>query len=148
MTVTITVYGDPVGWQRAGRNRFTGVSYTQKKTLDREKLIAETYALKSGYRFPAKTPIYLLTFAFFPIPKSTTKKNLQAIERGEIQPTVKPDYDNIGKLVADALNGTAYKDDKDIVVGLTAKKYTEDRPRTVIVLTDEKEQFISASRFI
>ena len=148
MTQYLTVYGEPVGWQRAGRNKITGATYTQKKTLDREKLIAETYAAKCGYFFPEKTPIYILTVAFFPIPKSTTKKKMAEIIAGRILPTVKPDRDNIGKLVSDALNGTAYADDKDIVIGCEAKKYTEDRPRTVIVITDDKKDFKEAVKLL
>jgi len=36
---------------------------------------------------------------------------------------VKPDWDNIGKLVSDALNGIAYIDDKQIVDSSTKKIY-------------------------
>ena len=53
--------------------------------------------------------------------------------KDEIRPTVKPDWDNIGKLISDALNGVAYADDKDIVFGAVQKAYSS-KPRTVVTL--------------
>lgn len=38
-------------------------------------------------------------------------------------PTVKPDWDNIGKLVCDALNGVCWRDDSQIVSGTVIKTY-------------------------
>ena len=42
---------------------------------------------------------------------------------GELKPTVKPDLDNIAKIVADALNGLAYRDDSCIVDLVVRKRY-------------------------
>ena len=50
---------------------------------------------------------------------------------GRIRPTVKPDWDNIGKIYSDALNNIIYPDDKQIVTGITHKLYSET-PRVVI----------------
>lgn len=44
---------------------------------------------------------------------------------GKIRPTIKPDWDNVGKLIADALNGVAYYDDKYVVDGMARKFYAE-----------------------
>ena len=52
---------------------------------------------------------------------------------GFIRPTVKPDWDNIGKLVADALNGIAYDDDK-CIVDAQVRKFYSDQPRTDIII--------------
>ena len=52
---------------------------------------------------------------------------------GAIRPTVKPDWDNIGKIVADALNKIAYYDDAQIVDSQTRKFYS-DRPRVEILI--------------
>lgn len=52
---------------------------------------------------------------------------------GQEQPTKKPDWDNIGKIICDALNGIAYADDSQIVLGQMVKKYS-DNPRTDVRL--------------
>ena len=44
--------------------------------------------------------------------------------KGEIRPTVKPDWDNIGKIISDALNGIAYKDDAQVVSCTVEKRYS------------------------
>ena len=64
--------------------------------------------------------------AFFKIPKSTSKKQKERMLTGEIRPTKKPDMDNIVKAVADALNGIAYEDDKQIIECSIKKYYTEE----------------------
>ncbi len=77
--------------------------------------------------------------AYMPIPKSASKKRHELMLSGAIRPTVKPDWDNIGKLVADALNGVAYDDDKCIVDAQVRKFYSET-PRTVVVLETEDNE--------
>nr|DAG40359.1 MAG TPA: Endodeoxyribonuclease RusA [Caudoviricetes sp.] len=69
------------------------------------------------------------------IPKSATKAKRELMLTGKIRPTVKPDWDNLGKLVSDALNGIAYDDDKS-VVDASVRKYYSDRPRTQITVCD------------
>ena len=43
-------------------------------------------------------------------------------------PLVKPDIDNVVKLVMDALNGVAYDDDKQVVRQYAEKRYTDGEP--------------------
>lgn len=43
----------------------------------------------------------------------------------EINPTTKPDTDNIAKSILDSLNGIAYKDDKQVVKLTVEKRYDE-----------------------
>ena len=57
------------------------------------------------------------------------------MERGEIFPTVKPDCDNIIKIVCDALNGLAYRDDSQVVAVTCQKKYGVE-PAVHVVITD------------
>jgi Holliday junction resolvase RusA-like endonuclease len=59
--------------------------------------------------------------AYFPYPKSMSKKNRE-LTRYHIN---KPDKDNLEKLVLDALNGVIYKDDSCVCSGLTQKFYSE-----------------------
>ena len=46
----------------------------------------------------------------------------------------KHDWDNIGKIVCDGLNGVAWHDDKQIFDGMVHKRFG-DRPRTVVLVT-------------
>ena len=136
MTLKFTVMGDPFGWQRAGQNHTTGATFTQPKTMVMENAVA--WEFKKKYhteRFPPKTPLCLFVVAYIPIPKSTPWRTRAKMITGEIRPTVKPDWDNLGKLVSDALNGIAYDDDKCIVDGCVRKYYSED-PRTEITIQE------------
>ena len=71
--------------------------------------------------------------AVFPRPKSKTKK--RGDNPREWKPS-KPDWDNIGKSVCDALNGLAYNDDSQIVEA-TVKKWiaaANEQPHVRIVI--------------
>ena len=69
------------------------------------------------------------------IPKSTPKCRRSAMLSGAIRPTKKPDWDNIGKLVCDALNGVAYDDDKCVCEAVVRKFYGCE-PRILVRLED------------
>lgn len=73
--------------------------------------------------------------AFFPIPKSTSKKNKALMLAGEIKYTKKVDCDNLAKIVLDSLNGIAYKDDAQ-VYELSVKKLYAEEPKVVVTLTE------------
>ena len=136
MKIEFTVPGQPVGWQRTGYNRNTGAKYTQAKTRKHEQLVAWAYKKAfGGYMFPKGTFLDMEIFAFVEIPKSVPKYKRAKMLSGEIRPTVKPDWDNIGKLIADALNKVAYDDDK-CIVDARVKKYYSDAPRTVVILRE------------
>ena len=73
--------------------------------------------------------------AYFPIPKSTSKKKRDEMERGLILPTKKPDTDNIAKAILDALNGLAYYDDAQVVHLEVQKRYSNE-PRAEVFIND------------
>jgi Holliday junction resolvase RusA-like endonuclease len=57
------------------------------------------------------------------------------MESGELRPVKKPDMDNVLKVVADALNSVAYRDDTQIV-DCQLRKFYDKQPRVeVIILT-------------
>ena len=99
------------------RPRFacTGRTYTTKRTHDDEATILKAYLDSlDGEQAPAdeqtgREGFTLLVDAYRKLPKSRPKKTLCE------EDTFKPDWDNIGKLVSDALNGYAWKDDCQIV---------------------------------
>ena len=139
MKVSFTVDGDPFGWQRAGQNRRTGAVYTKSKTRNREQLIGYAYKAAHGMLFPRGTYIRLIIIAYMRIPQSTSKTKREQMLAGKIRPTVKPDWDNLGKLVSDALNGIAYDDDKSIVDAVVRKFYS-DNPRTQITVCEAENE--------
>ena len=137
MTVLFTVPIPPFGKQRPRHNRRTGVTYTPIETKKHERMIAEAYkALYDALCFDESAFLRVEVTAYYPIPKSASKRKRTQMLMGEIRPTVKPDWDNVGKLITDALNGVAYPDDKQIVTALINKQYAVV-PRMEIRITDE-----------
>lgn len=64
--------------------------------------------------------------AEFTIPPSFSKKRKVAAMNGTIQPTKKPDCDNIIKGILDALNGIVWTDDR-LVTSVALKKVYSNR---------------------
>ena len=58
--------------------------------------------------------IRALILARYPVPKRDSRKTQDAKICGKIPCTIKPDCDNIAKIVLDALNGLAYDDDSQV----------------------------------
>ena len=119
----IIVAGKPRG---KGRPRFTrnGHSYKDPKDVEYEKQIQEAFTSsgevkRDGY-------VCVAIEAFYGIPKGTSKRVKALMLEGKIRPVVKPDADNIAKIVLDALNGYAYKDDNQVVDCFVSKWYSED----------------------
>ena len=73
--------------------------------------------------------------AYFRIPSSVSKKKAEMMRKHLIRPVVKPDFDNIGKIVCDALNGIAYYDDAQ-VVDAQVRKFYDDAPRVVVTISE------------
>jgi Holliday junction resolvase RusA-like endonuclease len=124
--VTFKVDGDPVGKQRARyskRGNFVQ-TYTPDKTRNYESLIKEAAIEAMGSSEPLQTPVTLYLYIRAPIPKSSTKKRLEAISKGLEKPIKKPDASNVLKSVEDAMNGVVYKDDSQIVNIHVSKVYS------------------------
>lgn len=69
---------------------------------------------------------------------SDSRKKRAAKLSGAIRPAKKPDCDNIGKIVADSLNGIAYKDDAQIV-SMVIEKYYAEIPRVEVKITEVRQ---------
>jgi Holliday junction resolvase RusA-like endonuclease len=134
--ISFTIYGKPMGKQRA-RTLKNGISYTPKETVNYETLVKLTYAdTENSIYFDG--PVHMHVIAFFPIPKSASKLKRRQMILGEIRPIKKPDWDNIGKIVSDALNGVAYHDDSQITSCLV-EKYYSDIPQVEVILRDSNK---------
>ena len=105
-------------------------SITPENTVLYENLIKHCYLETKCEPFLDKVPLEVEITACFPIPKSATKKDRERIKLMEYYPTKKPDADNIAKVVCDALNGRAYKDDAQ-VIDLTVHKRFGD-PKVIV----------------
>lgn len=137
--IRFTVEGEPFGKQRPRHNG--KVTYTPPETLEHEELVKWAYRRSAGnYRFPDGWYLDMRVIAYLKIPKSASKADHAAMVSGRIRPAKTPDWDNIGKLAADALNKIAYSDDRYIVDAMVRKFYS-DHPRTEIIIRgyDPKE---------
>lgn len=123
------------GKQRPRFVRKTGRAYTPDKTLEGMEAIRRAYIEAGGEMAPDNAPVYIHITTARPVPKSRPKK----VEcENDIY---KPDIDNIGKLVLDALTGTAYPDDSQVVELNTHKcpRVRDMREHTLVWIHWEEE---------
>lgn len=130
------VPGKPQGKQRPRVLR-TGITYTPKETKEYEALVRAYFLAAIGgedcrrYRGPVQVALEI--HAEFRVPKAWPKWKRRAALAGLIPHLSKPDWDNIGKIVADALRDLAYADDSQVTLGVVRKRYaTEDALRVVV----------------
>lgn len=125
-----------------GRPRLTksGVAFTDAKTRSYEnlvKLLALQAMEKAGAQMTDK-PVKATINAYFEIPKSYTKKKIQAIIDGKEKPLKKPDLDNIIKCV-DGCNRIVFKDDAQIHSITATKSYITNLEKYGVNFTFEWE---------
>lgn len=115
-----TIPGRPRG---KARPRFTkdGRVYTDQKTVDYEGLTKVIFRNHGGDLIPEGYFIKVRIVAHYKIPTSATKADKAKMVGGIYPVKVKPDADNIAKIVLDALNGEAWRDDAE-VTELSVKK--------------------------
>lgn len=115
MIYEFLVPGPITGKARPRMNTRTGKAYTPSKTKKYEYEIKQWFINKYPNFKTLETRLKIQIIAYYDIPKSTTKKQAEKMERQIISPTKKPDIDNIAKIVLDALNKLAYKDDTSVL---------------------------------
>ena len=134
--IRLTIEGNPVG---KGRPKFTktGVAYTPKETKEYENVIRALYRTEyRGFKFQKEVALDLRIRAYYPIPKSDNRGLQMKKIKNEIRPhNIKPDIDNVVKIVCDALNDMAYHDDTQIV-DQQARKFYSTRPRVEILIKE------------
>ena len=75
---------------------------------------------------PLSGPVTLVFTATFPVPKSASKKRREAMLRGKIKHTKKPDLDNLTKQLKDCLTRLQFwLDDKQVYKNIVRKNYGE-----------------------
>ena len=125
MMCDFEIEGKPVG---KGRPRFRRIgnfvqTYTPTATADYEKLVRLRFQNAGGVI--TEKPVRVEITAFFAPPKSARKKQKAEMLANLILPMKKPDADNIAKIILDALNKIAYKDDSQVIELSVKKLYSE-----------------------
>ena len=140
MRANFCILGEPQG---KGRPRFSTVcghvhTRTPDETVLYENLVKTEYRQQVGVKFPDDAMLDVRIFAYYPIPKSASKRKRQAMLDKKIRPTKKPDADNIIKVVADSLNQAAYRDDADLVK-VELEKFYSWQPRIEVEIKSLEE---------
>ncbi len=134
MRINFTVMGEPKGKGRPRFCRNTGHAITPKDTVNYETLVKMEYTQACGEQmFPDDAMLDMRIKAYYSIPKSASKKRHAAMLSGDIRPTKKPDMDNVIKIIADALNKIAYRDDTQIV-DCQVRKFYSEKPRVEVMI--------------
>ena len=105
-----------------------GHAYTAKETRDYEKAVIVSYRLAGGRCLTKSVddPIKIRLIAVHEPNKSDTKKVRARKLANEIPCTLKPDDDNMLKIVQDALQGgVAFHDDRQVVQAEVIKCFGE-----------------------
>lgn len=123
-----------------GRPRFAAIAsrvrvFTPKKTKYYEAIVRHfaIQALGEGIRRQLEGPLALRVNIRLQHPKRFSLK----MRNAAVWPMGKPDLDNVLKLVGDALNGIAYKDDAQIASAYIERLYDSRQPEQVQVSITE-----------
>jgi len=126
--VNFSIDGPPHGKGRPRFRRFGNFvqTYTDAKTKSYETLVKEAATKAMGSSPPLEGPVKLDLIIRLPVPKSYPKKRSEACLNGSEWPTKKPDWDNVAKSVADAMNDIVFLDDTQIVIARVVKTYSAE----------------------
>lgn len=152
MEIIFTIPGKPQGKARPRAVRKNGgvYMYTPLKTQAYEESVKEAFQeeaykqhLLKNFPLEEEQPIWVKITAAYKIPAVAAKSKKLKMLCGKLLPTKKPDCDNIAKIICDALNKVAYRDDKQIVRLTVSKIYTYGEPyvrvRLTQVLTEQEK---------
>lgn len=135
--VSFTIPGKVRG---KGRHRHTktGITYTPKATKEYEELVRMYFYSGKNKSFENGVALSAFITVYVKPPVRAKKIVKEAMLKNEIKPIMKPDNDNIEKIIFDALNKVAYYDDTQIVENTTIKKYSEEEKVEVTIMPCKK----------
>lgn len=137
-TLEIVIPGKPIAKKRprfARRGKFMAAINDQETEEGKFLLCAQQQINQRPFEGPLQ--VYM-TF-FMPIPKTSNKRTL-LMESGEIKHTKRPDLDNLEKFASDCLSGDAWRDDSQIVMSTTQKRYSRDPGTKITIICLEKQE--------
>jgi Holliday junction resolvase RusA-like endonuclease len=121
MSLHFAIEGKPVPWARARtRNGQHFIAPKVRAAMKAIQLVAKS-AMRGMQPWPG--PVSVEITVWIEPPKSWSKRLRGDAVNGLVLPTSKPDCDNFGKLVLDALNGIAWTDDAQVVDQKVSKRY-------------------------
>ena len=124
------VKGSPQGKARARTFYYSRIgkmqSITPESTKSYEDLLRWSYVSAGGKYLGSTVYLKVEISARYEIPKTWSKKKREQALNGYIKPKVKPDCDNVIKVILDALNTIAYYDDTQVISVTCRKKYAEE----------------------
>ncbi len=144
-TILFFVPGKPEGKQRARHGN--GRTFTPKKTENAEAQVVQAWRDAGEPRLPELTPkvqrgvkldlLFLCerTQGHFNAAGELSTEGL----RHPLPENRKPDVDNAQKLIMDALNGRAYKDDVQVTTSRQRKRWSNVSGVKVTITLDEDE---------
>ena len=143
-TTTFTIPGKPCGKGRpraTSRGKFIKL-YSPKETVNYETLVKMAFIESlHGASWPVTTqPFRIHITAYYQRPASHygTGRNTGTLKASAPKyPTVKPDAGNIEKIITDALNTVAYKDDSQGIEETITKEYATGDNGACVVVTIE-----------
>lgn len=139
--MNFTVWEEPFGKERprfSTVNKFV-MTYTAPDTRAYERKIKlwfmKLYSRKDiiPRRFSMNVDI------FYQVPKSYSIKKKELCYSQQVRPHLKPDEDNVKKIVMDALNKLAYCDDSKSIGGYVWKWWAQENEKPRIEITIAKE---------
>ena len=130
--ISFTIYGEPIASQRP---RFTvrkgfAFAYTAKK-MKIGLADFRTQSLQFKPETPLEGPLSIKIKIFRKIPSSLSKKKRAMALDCLLRPKQRPDVDNYGKFVLDALNQVYFRDDAQFV-DMQISKFYGEQPRTEV----------------
>lgn len=137
LLVRFEIPGLPKGKGRPRFNRATGAAYTPDSTASYENLV-KVLAMKAFPFPPCNNAVGVTVYCYTPMPKTTPKKILEALQSqgGQCPSTKRPDLDNVVKAITDGMNGVVYSDDA-LITYLYAVKFLvspREAPRVVVLV--------------
>lgn len=134
--VKFTINMVPKGSPRPRINMFTKSIYVEGAKKNREffNRLVETNKINIGDMIYTATKMKIKFY--LPMPNTMSHEEKIMAERGLIRPTVKPDWDNLGK-TTDMFNDKLWIDDS-LVVESTVKKFYSFKPRIEVTIKYEE----------
>jgi len=143
--ISFEIPGEPVG---KGRPRFVTkgrggkplpfpMVYTPVKTKEYEAKVITCFLEIAKKRLLIEGAVSLSIYAHYGIAKSGTKA-IKELKESQKKPVLKkPDADNVMKIIKDALNNVAYKDDAQVTEAAIEKKWSYDPHVSVLLQWDD-----------
>ena len=125
---SLRIKGEPVG---KGAMRKGGGCYTALDVENYEKKIKEMAAFemrRSGISKMKECPLEMLICVFYRVPDGVDEGLKDKMIDGAVSPCLRPDSDEMARVMMDALNGVVYSDDAQICKLVVNKWYVNSDP--------------------